>query len=96
MLKIKIEKGFAKDIERDKNSGNYKSADFELLKVIIRKIENLEEIEPKYKRHALKGDMDGLECIHIKNDWLLIFTADDEFLTLVMLGKHTQVYKKFK
>ncbi|MGE4399777.1 MAG: type II toxin-antitoxin system YafQ family toxin [Campylobacterales bacterium] len=96
MLKIKVEKGFAKDIERDKNSGNYKSADFELLKVIIGKLENLEDIELKYKRHALKGDMDGLECIHIKSDWLLIFTADDEFLTLVMLGKHTQVYKKFK
>ncbi len=40
--------------------------------------------------------MDGLECIHIKNDWLLIFAVDSEYLTLVMLGKHTQVYKKFK
>lgn len=96
MLKIKIEKGFAKDIERDKNSGSYKPADFELLKNIIKRLENIEDVGLKYKRHLLKGDMDGFECIHVKNDWLLIFAVDDEYLTLAMLGKHTQVYKKFK
>lgn len=96
MLKIRVEKGFSKDIERDKSSGSYKTADFELLKTIIKRLENREETELKYKRHVLKGDMDGLECIHIKNDWLLIFAVDSEYLTLVMLGKHTQVYKKFK
>ncbi|WP_407701811.1 hypothetical protein [Sulfurospirillum multivorans] len=25
----------------------------------------------------------------------MIFTLNEKFLTLVMLGKHTQVYKKF-
>ena len=37
-----------------------------------------------------------LESIHIKNDWLLIFAIEGTFLTLIMLGKHTQVYKKYK
>jgi addiction module RelE/StbE family toxin len=40
--------------------------------------------------------MKDYEAIHIKPDWVLIFKIDDEYLNLVMIGKHTQVYKKFK
>jgi mRNA-degrading endonuclease YafQ of YafQ-DinJ toxin-antitoxin module len=39
--------------------------------------------------------MKGFETIHIKNDWLLIFKVDVTYLNLLMLGKHTHVYKKF-
>lgn len=66
------------------------------LKEIIQSLQNQEEINVKYKKHHLTGNMKDFECIHIKNDWLLIFKSDENFLTLVMLGKHTQVYKKFK
>lgn len=96
MVEIKLEKSFRKDIERDKKSGKYSAEDFEELKNIIKKLQNSEEIEQKHKRHPLKGNMIELESIHIKNDWLLIFKIDENCLTLIMLGKHTQVYKKFK
>ncbi len=96
MLQIKIEKSFKKDIDRDKNSGQYSQKDFDLLKSIISSLQNQEPIDPKYKRHPLKGKMSGMESIHLKNDWLLILKIDNEFLNLIMLGKHTQVYKKFK
>lgn len=96
MVEIKLEKSFKKDIERDKKSGKYSIEDFEELKNIIKKLQNSEEIEQKYKRHPLKGNMLEFESIHIKNDWLLIFKIDENYLTLIMLGKHTQVYKKFK
>ena len=95
MLNIKIEKSFKKDIERDKKSGKYLPGDFELLKNIIENLQNRKEIAKKYKRHPLKGNMKRLESIQIKNDWLLIFKVDENFLYLIMLGKHTQVYKKF-
>ena len=96
MLTIKIEKSFKKDIARDKKSGHYNQDDFELLKLIINNLQNKKKIDEKFKRHPLKGAMKGFESIHIKNDWLLIFKVDDNFLHLVMLGSHTQVYKKFK
>ena len=95
LLNIKIEKSFKKDIERDKKSGKYPPKDFEILKKIIESLQNRREIAKKYKRHPLKGSMKRLESIHIKNDWLLIFKVDENFLYLIMLGKHTQVYKKF-
>ena len=95
MLKIKIENSFKKDIERDKTSGKYIHEDFELLKSLIQQLEHRHPIETKHKRHPLKGSLKSLECLHVKGDWLLIFTLNEEFVTLVMLGKHTQVYKKF-
>jgi len=96
VLEIRIEKAFKKDIARDKKSGLYNIEDFELLKRMISDLQNELEIDEKFKRHPLKGTMKGFESIHLKGDWLLIFKIDEEFLNLLMLGKHTQVYKKFK
>ena len=96
MLEIKIEKSFKKDIERDKKSGQYSSKDFKILKSMIASLQNQDNLHPKYKRHPLKGKLKDLESVHVKNDWLLIFKIDEQYLNIVMLGKHTQVYKKFK
>jgi len=96
LLEIRIEKSFKKDIQRDKQSSKYSEKDFELLKSIITSLQHQKKIQPQYKRHPLKGDMKSFESIHIKNDWLLIFNIDEKYLNLVMLGKHSQVYKKFK
>jgi mRNA interferase YafQ len=96
LLVIKVEKSFKKDIARDKKSGQYSEEDFNNLKTIIGLLQNQQEIDNRYRRHPLKGKLKDLESIHIKNDWLLIFNISDGFLNLIMLGKHTQVYKKFR
>jgi len=96
VLEIIIEKAFKKDIARAKKSGLYSEEDFKLLKTMISDLQNEQEIDENFKRHPLKGTMKGFESIHLKGDWILIFKVDEEFLSLVMLGKHTQVYKKFK
>jgi len=96
MREIALSKDFKKDVQRDKISGKYKNEDFETLKAIISDLHLNNPIDLQYKRHSLKGDLKGYECIHVKNDWLLVFKGDNESLKLVMLGKHTQVYKKFK
>ena len=96
MLKIKIEKSFKKDTDRDKKSGQYSKKDFSILKSLIASLQIQGKIDSKYKRHPLKGELKEFESIHIKNDCLLIFKIDKQYLNLVMLGKHTQIYKKFK
>lgn len=96
MLKIKIVKSFKKDIERDKKSGQHTNKDFEILRSIISSLQNQEKLNSKYKRHPLKGNLRDFESVHVKNNWLLIFKTDEQYLNLIMLGKHTQVYKKFK
>jgi len=96
LLKIKIEESFKKDIDRNKKSGQYSKKDFSILKSLITSLQIQDKIDPKYKRHPLKGELKKFESIHIRNDWLLIFKIDKQYLNLVMLGKHTQIYKKFK
>ena len=96
MLEIKLEKSFKKDINRDKKSGFYSDKDFEILKTVISSLQNKEELDKKYRRHKLTGNMKNFESVHIKNDWILIFKVDEKYLYLLMLGKHTQIYKKFK
>jgi mRNA interferase YafQ len=96
LLEIRIEKSFRKDIERDKKSGQYSNKDFKILKSIITSLQSQDNLDPKYKRHSLKGKLKDFESVHVKSDWLLIFRVDVQYLDLVMLGKHTQVYKKFK
>lgn len=96
MLEIIIEKSFKKDIARDKVCGKYGKNDFEILKILINSLQNSEPIDKIYKRHPLRGDLLSFECLHIKNDWLLIFKIKDNSLYLVMIGSHSQVYKKFK
>lgn len=91
-----MEKSFKKDFKRDKKSGQYSGKDFKLFKSIISALQNQNLIHPKFKRHPLKGKLKDYESIHIKADWLLIFKVDSKYLYLIVLGKHTQVYQKFR
>ncbi len=50
-------------------------------------------IEKSFKKDIQRDQKYGK---YTKNDWLLIFKVDDNYLTLVMLGSHSQVYKKYK
>lgn len=52
----------------------------------------------EYKAHKLRGDRIGeCEC-HIEPDWLLIWTQNDNELTLLMLntGSHSDLFGKKK
>ncbi len=96
MLKLIIEKSFKKDIEKIKNSGHYSTDILEEIKNIIINLQNQQPIDPVYKRHSLVGKLKKYEAIHIKNDLVMVFKATQTHIILVMIGKHTKVYKKFK
>lgn len=42
------------------------------LKAVIDKLLENQELEPKYKDHALTGNWNGYRDCHIEPDWLLI------------------------
>ncbi len=80
MLKIKIEKGFKKDIERDKKSGKYSQLDFDVLKYIVETLQEEKPVDPIYKRRSLLGTLDKYEAIHVKNDWIPVLKIEKSFL----------------
>ena len=62
---------------------------------VILKLANGETLAPKYKDHALSGDLEGLRDCHIENDWVLLYfyTANGELgLTLTDTGTHADLF----
>lgn len=57
-----------------------------------------EKLDKKYKDHELLGVYKDLRECHIKADWILVYTIDDEEIELILFrtGKHSDVFTKFK
>lgn len=53
---------------------------------------NDHEIPPKYRDHALSGEWSGFRECHIKPDLLLIYESGEDFIQLVRLGSHSELF----
>jgi mRNA interferase YafQ len=94
-LTVKIDKKFKKDTQRDKQSGKYKSKDFDELKLVIDSLIEQQDLDDKYLPHKLLGEwMNYMEC-HIKPNWLLIYKTEASLVKFARLGTHQQLFKKF-
>lgn len=90
MLTIKYQTAFKKDYKRIKKRGY----NISLLAEVIDKLANQEELDKKYKDHALVGQWIGFRECHIAPDWLLIYQIkeDELVLTLTRTGTHTELF----
>ena len=90
MLVIVRTNKFLKDLRLAKKRG----LDLSLLDEVITKLANQEKLEEKYHDHALSGDFSDFRECHIKPDWLLIYTIDDEELELFLFrtGTHSDLF----
>ncbi len=92
MYKPKYTKPFNKDIRRLERSGSH---DIEKLKAVIRKLINGKPLEPRYKDHALTGDLKGHRDCHVEPDWILIYRIDRETktITFTRTGSHADLFE---
>lgn len=90
MLVIVRTNKFLKDLRLAKKRG----LDLSLLDEVITKLANQEKLEDKYHDHALSGAFSDFRECHIKPDWLLIYTIDDEELELFLFrtGTHSDLF----
>jgi mRNA interferase YafQ len=81
---------FKKDIKLCQKR-NYEFAEF---KQVIVLLEEKGKLPPKYKPHVLSGDYSNHWECHIKSDWLLIWTHDEESkeIYLVRTGTHSDLF----
>jgi len=63
------------------------------LKTVVSLLAQGETLPPKYKDHALTGDLQGTRDCHIESDWVLLYTRQDDILvlTLVRTGTHSDL-----
>lgn len=90
MLRIVRTNRFKKDIK----IAIKRKLDLNELDYVVSKLANQEDLEDKYKDHALSGNYKDFRECHIKPDWLLIYLIDDEELELLLLrtGSHSDLF----
>ena len=90
MLKIVTSKKFLKDLEKAKSRG----LDLSLLQEVVEKLARQEKLDEKYHDHALKGIYSDFRECHVKPDWLLIYSIDNDELELFLFrnGTHSDLF----
>ena len=71
-----------------------RGADMAELRRVIARLCEQQPLEARYSDHPLAGRYTGFRECHIKPDWLLIYTADEErlVLTAVRTGTHADLF----
>lgn len=91
MTRIERTTQFKRDYKRELK-GRYSKNLSTLLTEVIEVLASNEQLEIRYKDHALTGEWSDHRDCHIKPDLVLIYRQpDDEVLQLVRLGSHSQL-----
>ena len=90
MLTVVRSNRFLKDLRLAKKRG----LDLSSLEEVVNKLANQEVLDEKYHAHAFSGDYSDFRECHIKSDWLLVYTIDDEELELFLFrtGTHSDLF----
>jgi mRNA interferase YafQ len=90
MRAIHETKQFRRDIKKLKKQGK----ELEKLKQIVLVLVSGDDLDARYRDHALIGPWQGsLDC-HIEPDWLLIYRRETDHLFLERTGSHSELFKK--
>ena len=91
-MKLRYTSKFKQQYKKIKKQGKKK----EKLVIVVKKLLNKEELEPKYKNHALENSKKFKNCneCHIEPDWLLVYQYIDDKLILLLVetGSHSDLF----
>ena len=90
MLKINYHTSFKRDYKRLAKRGY----DLSLLDKAIEILANDGQLPPEYQAHNLSGNYNGFKECHIRPDWLLIYSIDNNVLMLSLsrTGTHSDLF----
>ncbi len=85
---------YATKFKKDIKLCQKRNYDFTILKQVIELLEVKGKLPLSYKPHVLSGDYSNHWECHIKPDWLLIWTQDEENkeIYLVRTGTHSDLF----
>ncbi len=81
---------FKKDVKRAARRG----WNLSLLRTVIAKLADGQSLPPSCRDHALSGPYAGFRECHVKPDWLLVYSIDNNvlLLTLAWTGTHADLF----
>lgn len=80
---------FRRDLKREMKTD---SGIQKILKSVISDLLEGKALPEKMKDHPLSGDWRDHRDCHIKPDLVLIYKTDDDAITLVRLGSHSELF----
>jgi len=89
VFKIRREKTFVKDLKKVKMS------DQQYQKYIscLARLQEDKELPEEAHNHFLVGNWKDFREFHLGGDLILVYKIDEEYLTLVRIGSHAQIFK---
>jgi mRNA interferase YafQ len=79
---------FRRDVKRAEKRGKDLSKLKELLSLLI----SGESLPVRYKDHPLRQNWQGYRDVHIEQDWLLIYFADEKTIRFERTGTHSDLF----
>ncbi len=91
MLKIVASNQFKKDLKLAGKRGK----DLSKLRIVVTVLSLQEQLDDKYRDHALVGEFQGFRECHIEPDWLLVYRVNGDELELFLFrtGTHSDLFK---
>lgn len=91
MLKIVQSNRFKKDLKQARK----RKLDLYELEKVINILASGDKLPQVYNDHSLSGEYEDFRECHIKPNWLLIYTIDNEELELFLIrtGTHSDLFK---
>lgn len=80
---------FKKDLKRVQKRGK----DIEKLKEVVRVLLSGNQLENRYRDHALGNNWAGSRDCHIEPDWILIYRTSSDSLFLERTGTHSDLFR---
>lgn len=78
---------FKKDVKRAESRG----WDLTKLKTVLDLLIDEKPLPPKYKNHPLRGNWTGSHDCHIRPDWILIYTLEENHARFERTGAHNDL-----
>ena len=88
MLSVFRKSQFKKDFKKLRSSNR----DIDVLKRIILRLAEGEQLPESFRDHALTGNYQDCRECHLAGDWLLIYQRDAENLVLIRTGSHSELF----
>ena len=80
----KYEIKYTTQFKKDYKLAKRRNMKLQILKDVVTKLANGEQLETKYRDHALSGDWMGHRECHLLPDWLLVYRIEDDVLVLTL------------
>ena len=81
ILTSRFKKGMKRALKR--------GLDRSLLITVVNTLLEGSRLDAKYKDHRLKGKLKGMRECHLNDDWLLVYTIENDSLTLTLIDTGT-------